>query len=158
MAVVSRVGLAPTPTSSNGMARSEWVALVLMVGAMSLESFSERLASYPHDKLIVVVGDRWDIQNVAIREGVRVLIVTGAYDTYAASVGSAAVDLGHVSLACGTWHSFNMPGLAVTIRSIGDRAGAAASTLFSSSNRCKFNARSTIVRSTSISVGFSQKS
>lgn len=38
-----------------------------------------------------------------------VLIVTGAFDTYAASVGSAAVDLGFVSLACGTWNSFNMP-------------------------------------------------
>ncbi|PAW85792.1 MAG: inorganic diphosphatase [Pedosphaera sp. Tous-C6FEB] len=51
--------------------------LILMVGAMSLESFSERLASYPHDKLIVVVGDRWDIQNLAIRERVRLVIVTG---------------------------------------------------------------------------------
>ena len=38
-----------------------------------------------------------------------VLIVTGAYDTYAASVGSSAVDPGVVSLACGTWNSFNMP-------------------------------------------------
>jgi sugar (pentulose or hexulose) kinase len=37
------------------------------------------------------------------------LIVTGAYDTYAASVGSAAVDPGIVSLACGTWHSYNTP-------------------------------------------------
>jgi sugar (pentulose or hexulose) kinase len=37
------------------------------------------------------------------------LIVTGAFDTYAAAVGSAAVDPGVVSLACGTWHSFNMP-------------------------------------------------
>ena len=36
------------------------------------------------------------------------LIVTGAFDTYAASVGSAAVDPGIVSLACGTWNSFNM--------------------------------------------------
>ncbi len=36
------------------------------------------------------------------------LIVTGAFDTYAASVGSAAVDPGVVSLACGTWNSFNM--------------------------------------------------
>jgi sugar (pentulose or hexulose) kinase len=36
------------------------------------------------------------------------LIVTGAFDTYAASVGSAAVDPGIVSLACGTWISFNM--------------------------------------------------
>jgi sugar (pentulose or hexulose) kinase len=37
------------------------------------------------------------------------LIVTGAFDTYAAAVGSAAVDPGIVSLACGTWMSFNMP-------------------------------------------------
>ena len=40
---------------------------------------------------------------------VETLIVTGAFDTYAASVGSAAVDPGVVSLACGTWMSFNMP-------------------------------------------------
>jgi sugar (pentulose or hexulose) kinase len=37
------------------------------------------------------------------------LIVTGAYDNYAASVGAAAVDPGVVSLTCGTWHSFNIP-------------------------------------------------
>ena len=37
------------------------------------------------------------------------LIVTGAYDTYAAAVGSAAVDPGVIALACGTWHSFNTP-------------------------------------------------
>lgn len=34
MAVVSRVGLGPVPTASSGMARSEWVALALMVGAL----------------------------------------------------------------------------------------------------------------------------
>jgi manganese-dependent inorganic pyrophosphatase len=51
--------------------------LILMIGAMGLESFAARLDKYPPDKSCVVVGDRWDIQNVAIREGVRVLIVTG---------------------------------------------------------------------------------
>jgi manganese-dependent inorganic pyrophosphatase len=51
--------------------------LILMVGAMGLETFAERLDQYPREKLAVVVGDRWDIQNLAIREGVRVLIVTG---------------------------------------------------------------------------------
>ena len=48
-----------------------------MIGAMGLESFAERLEQYPREKMAVVVGDRWDIQNLAIREGVRVLIVTG---------------------------------------------------------------------------------
>ena len=54
--------------------------LVLMIGAMGLESFAERLETYTCAKLAVVVGDRWDIQNLAIREGVRVLIVTGGLE------------------------------------------------------------------------------
>ncbi len=51
--------------------------LLLMIGAMGLESFSQRLELYSKDKLAVVVGDRWDIQNLAIREQVRVMIITG---------------------------------------------------------------------------------
>ncbi|MFA6543793.1 MAG: putative manganese-dependent inorganic diphosphatase [Limisphaerales bacterium] len=51
--------------------------LILMIGAMGVESFGERLANYPHEKLAVVVGDRWDVQNLAIRERVRLVIVTG---------------------------------------------------------------------------------
>ena len=51
--------------------------LILMIGAMGLESFATRLEKFPPEKCCVIVGDRWDIQNVAIREGVRVLIVTG---------------------------------------------------------------------------------
>src|ERR1017187_8032483 len=51
--------------------------LILMIGAMGLESFAARLEKFPLEKSCVIVGDRWDIQNVAIREGVRVLIVTG---------------------------------------------------------------------------------
>jgi manganese-dependent inorganic pyrophosphatase len=51
--------------------------LILTIGAMSLDSFGKRLERYPREKLAVVVGDRSDIQNLAIREGVQVLIVTG---------------------------------------------------------------------------------
>ena len=54
--------------------------LVLMIGAMGLESFTRRLRKYPLETLAVVVGDRLDIQELAIREGVRVLIVTGGLD------------------------------------------------------------------------------
>jgi sugar (pentulose or hexulose) kinase len=38
-----------------------------------------------------------------------VLIVTGAWDAFAASIGSGAVDPGVIGLACGTWHSFTVP-------------------------------------------------
>jgi manganese-dependent inorganic pyrophosphatase len=51
--------------------------LILMVGAMSLEAFAQRLAKYPREKLVVVVGDRRDIQSLAIRERVRVVVTTG---------------------------------------------------------------------------------
>ena len=51
--------------------------LTLLIGAMGAETFAARLETMPHEKLAIVVGDRWDIQNLAIREGVRVVIVTG---------------------------------------------------------------------------------
>jgi manganese-dependent inorganic pyrophosphatase len=50
--------------------------LILMIGAMGLDS-SRNGWSNAREKLAVVVGDRWDIQNLAIRVGVKVLIVTG---------------------------------------------------------------------------------
>jgi manganese-dependent inorganic pyrophosphatase len=51
--------------------------LILMVGAMNLESFAQRLKQYPVERLIVIVGDRLEIQDRAIRDGVRAVIVTG---------------------------------------------------------------------------------
>ena len=38
-----------------------------------------------------------------------VLIVTGAWDAFAAAVGAGGVDPGVVALTCGTWHSFTVP-------------------------------------------------
>ena len=63
--------------------------LILMIGAMGLESFAARLDQFPPEKSCVIVGDRWDIQNVAIREGVRVLIVTGGISVEAKTIEAA---------------------------------------------------------------------
>jgi len=63
--------------------------LTLIIGAMSLESFAQRLDTLPHEKLAVVVGDRWDIQNLAIREGVRAVIVTGGLKGEAKTIEAA---------------------------------------------------------------------
>lgn len=63
--------------------------LILMIGAMGLETFAERLDKFPPEKCCVIVGDRWDIQNVAIREGVRVLIVTGGFTVEPKTVEAA---------------------------------------------------------------------
>ncbi|MEK9863854.1 MAG: DRTGG domain-containing protein, partial [Verrucomicrobiota bacterium] len=51
--------------------------LTLMIGAMSAESFESRLSHYDTNKLLLVVGDREDIQEAAIASKVRVLVVTG---------------------------------------------------------------------------------
>lgn len=39
----------------------------------------------------------------------KTLVVTGAWDAFAAAVGGGGVDPGVVSLTCGTWHSFTVP-------------------------------------------------
>ncbi|MGN6556264.1 MAG: DRTGG domain-containing protein, partial [Verrucomicrobiota bacterium] len=51
--------------------------LIMIIGAMSPESFAERLQTILREKLVVVVGDRQDIQETAIKEGARLVIVTG---------------------------------------------------------------------------------
>jgi manganese-dependent inorganic pyrophosphatase len=54
--------------------------MILMVGAMKPASFAARLPQYPPEKLLVVVGDREDIQRLAISGRVRVVIVTGGLE------------------------------------------------------------------------------
>lgn len=51
--------------------------LILMIGAMNLKSFAERLESYSKERILVIVGDREEIQWSAIQEKVRAVIVTG---------------------------------------------------------------------------------
>lgn len=54
--------------------------LILMISAMRIESFASRLDNYTPQKLVLLVGDRANVQELAIREGVRVLIVTGGLE------------------------------------------------------------------------------
>lgn len=51
--------------------------LVMMVGGMSVESFQQRLERHSPQSLLIVVGDRYDIQLLAIERGVRGIVVTG---------------------------------------------------------------------------------
>lgn len=51
--------------------------LVLMVAAMKPASFAARLPNYAPERLVVVVGDREDIQRLAIEGRVRLVVVTG---------------------------------------------------------------------------------
>jgi manganese-dependent inorganic pyrophosphatase len=53
--------------------------LMVMVGAMSAEGFTERMKQFAAERLIVVCGDRPTIHLPAIEHGVRVLVVTGGF-------------------------------------------------------------------------------
>jgi len=53
--------------------------LLVMVGAMSAEGFTERMERFPAERLIVVCGDRPTIQIPAIERGVRALVLTGGF-------------------------------------------------------------------------------
>jgi manganese-dependent inorganic pyrophosphatase len=53
--------------------------LLVMVGAMSAEGFTERMAQYPAEQLIVVCGDRPSIQLPAIDARVRAVVITGGF-------------------------------------------------------------------------------
>jgi manganese-dependent inorganic pyrophosphatase len=53
--------------------------LLVMVGAMSAEGFTERMENYPARRLVVVCGDRPTIQLPAIEHGVRALVITGGF-------------------------------------------------------------------------------
>ncbi|MEI6873995.1 MAG: DRTGG domain-containing protein, partial [Spirochaetota bacterium] len=48
----------------------------MLVGALETDSFAEHLMSEPVDNTIVLVGNREDVQRIAIEAGIRALIVT----------------------------------------------------------------------------------
>jgi len=56
--------------------------LFVRVGAMDIRSFGQhhREQNTPAEQSIIVVGDRWDIQERCIQLGVRLLVITGGLD------------------------------------------------------------------------------
>lgn len=54
--------------------------LILTIGAMRPESFAMRLAKFPSERLLVIVGDQPEIQELALAGQVRVLVFTGGLE------------------------------------------------------------------------------
>ncbi|HEX4085343.1 MAG TPA: CBS domain-containing protein, partial [Chthoniobacteraceae bacterium] len=50
---------------------------LLVVAAMQTDSFSRRLGNYKPAEVILFVGDREDIQLLAVRTGVKAIVITG---------------------------------------------------------------------------------
>lgn len=62
-----------------GTADTAAEALNLFVGAMAEESFAAKIAPFDPRSLVVVTGDRRNIQLAAVRRSVRLLVVTGGF-------------------------------------------------------------------------------
>jgi manganese-dependent inorganic pyrophosphatase len=76
-----------------GVTKDSQQKVVLMVAAMSLASFGERLRRYPAAETIVFVGDREEIQLEAVTNKVLAVVITGAMGL-SAKVRSAAKEAG----------------------------------------------------------------
>jgi manganese-dependent inorganic pyrophosphatase len=64
--------------------------LLVMVGAMSAEGFTERMQKYQRERLVVVCGDRPSIQLPAIDARVRAIVITGGFSPASEVVEIAA--------------------------------------------------------------------
>lgn len=62
-----------------GTADTAAEALNLFVGAMAEESFAAKIAPFDPRSLVVVTGDRRNIQLAAVKRSVRLLVVTGGF-------------------------------------------------------------------------------
>jgi manganese-dependent inorganic pyrophosphatase len=70
--------------------------LIMLIGAMDVETFTGRLKTFPQRKTIIIVGDRDNIQEAAIKENVRAIIVTGGLKVEQHILDQAAAK--HVSI------------------------------------------------------------
>ncbi len=62
-----------------GSLSQETAEQLLMVGAMAKESFRARVQRYKNQRVLLLVGDRPHIQELAISENVHAIVVTGAF-------------------------------------------------------------------------------
>lgn len=65
--------------------------LYVRIGAMDIRSFGShhKETGLPSDRSIIIVGDRWDIQERCLQLGIRLLVITGALEVDADVVARA---------------------------------------------------------------------
>ena len=54
--------------------------LILMVAGSSMETSQSRLKRFPHSTVVFLVGDRPDVQRMAIQNNARCLVITGGFE------------------------------------------------------------------------------
>jgi manganese-dependent inorganic pyrophosphatase len=72
-----------------GTPESDISHFVMIVAAMEIDSFKRRLSGLDCEKTVLIVGDRHDIQKLAIEQKVHAIIVTGGLKVDEAIIQSA---------------------------------------------------------------------
>jgi manganese-dependent inorganic pyrophosphatase len=70
--------------------------LMLMVAAMSLETFAERIRNYAPESVVLIVGNREEVQDLAVASKVCAVVVTGGHPvspTLRANAAAAGVTI-----------------------------------------------------------------
>lgn len=80
LATIDNVARVLGATIATATEREKEQDLILMIAAMNADSFAARLRKFPPEKMLVITGDRRDIQELAVAAGVRVLVITGGFD------------------------------------------------------------------------------
>ena len=75
---------------ASGLVDDTEAEYLLMVAAMSANSFLERLQKYPDRNVVLIVGDRNEVQKMAIAEGAAAIIVTGDFPVLPEIIEAAA--------------------------------------------------------------------
>jgi len=87
-------GALDNPPAGNGEEE-----LVMVVGASSVKTASARIGKFPAKKIIMLVGDRPKVQELAITSGIYALVLTGGF-SLSAGLAAAAAEKGVAVIAC----------------------------------------------------------
>lgn len=80
LASVSNLGFALNGKLLHSVEPDRERDLTMVIGGMSLEHFSRRVPKYDPKKVLVIVGDRTEIQDLAVKAGIDTLVVTGGLE------------------------------------------------------------------------------
>lgn len=87
----------------------------LMVGASSIETMRDRLRKFPARSVIVLVGDRPEILELAVREQVACLVITGGFRasdalaSHAEAIGIPIIETRHDTASAALLARFSRP-------------------------------------------------
>lgn len=114
-AIVEALGATSLHRANSGIEED----LFVRIGAMDIRSFNKNTDEQPipPENSIIVVGDRWDIQNKSMQIGVRLLVITGDLEVDA-DIAELAKEK-NINLIVSPWDSATTSWIIKTAQKVG---------------------------------------